>query len=30
VFYLQYHLYRHSFPVLALADYRKARGATHS
>jgi squalene-hopene/tetraprenyl-beta-curcumene cyclase len=30
VFYLQYHLYRHSFPVLALAAYRKARGATHS
>ncbi|HEY2842951.1 MAG TPA: squalene--hopene cyclase [Bryobacteraceae bacterium] len=29
VFYLQYHLYRHSFPVLALADYRKARGATN-
>ena len=28
VFYLQYHLYRHSFPVLALAAYRKARGAT--
>ncbi|MCU1339933.1 MAG: squalene-hopene cyclase [Bryobacterales bacterium] len=30
VFYLQYHLYRHSFPILALAAYRKARGATHS
>jgi squalene-hopene/tetraprenyl-beta-curcumene cyclase len=30
VFYLQYHLYRHSFPVLALAAYRKARGATQS
>jgi squalene-hopene/tetraprenyl-beta-curcumene cyclase len=30
VFYLQYHLYRHSFPVLALAAYRKARGATHA
>jgi squalene-hopene/tetraprenyl-beta-curcumene cyclase len=30
VFYLQYHLYRHSFPVLALAEYRKARGAMHS
>ena len=30
VFYLQYHLYRHSFPVLALAAYRKARGARHS
>ncbi len=29
VFYLQYHLYRISFPVLALAAYRKARGATH-
>jgi squalene-hopene/tetraprenyl-beta-curcumene cyclase len=28
VFYLQYHLYRHSFPVLALATYRKARGAS--
>jgi squalene-hopene/tetraprenyl-beta-curcumene cyclase len=28
VFYLQYHLYRHSFPVLALATYRKTRGAT--
>ncbi|MEO8099654.1 MAG: squalene--hopene cyclase [Acidobacteriota bacterium] len=27
VFYLQYHLYRNSFPVLALAEYRKARGA---
>lgn len=27
VFYLQYHLYRNSFPVLALATYRKARGA---
>jgi squalene-hopene/tetraprenyl-beta-curcumene cyclase len=27
VFYLQYHLYRHSFPVLALAAYRRARGA---
>jgi squalene-hopene/tetraprenyl-beta-curcumene cyclase len=27
VFYLQYHLYRNSFPVLALAAYRKARGA---
>ena len=24
VFYLKYHLYRHSFPVLALAQYRKA------
>jgi squalene-hopene/tetraprenyl-beta-curcumene cyclase len=28
VFYLQYHLYRHSFPVLALAAYRKARGVS--
>jgi squalene-hopene/tetraprenyl-beta-curcumene cyclase len=28
VFYLQYHLYRNSFPVLALATYRKARGAS--
>lgn len=28
VFYLQYHLYRNSFPVLALAAYRKARGAS--
>ena len=28
VFYLQYHLYRNSFPVLALATYRKAKGAT--
>lgn len=28
VFYLQYHLYRSSFPVLALAAYRKARGAS--
>ena len=27
VFYLQYHLYRNSFPVLALAVYRKVRGA---
>jgi squalene-hopene/tetraprenyl-beta-curcumene cyclase len=26
VFYLQYHLYRQSFPVLALAEYKKARG----
>lgn len=25
VFYLKYHLYRHCFPVLALAAYRKAR-----
>jgi len=28
VFYLKYHLYRDSFPVLALAAYRKARGAS--
>jgi len=28
VFYLQYHLYRNSFPVLALATYRKTRGAS--
>ncbi len=27
VFYLSYHLYRHSFPVLALAQYLKIRGA---
>jgi squalene-hopene/tetraprenyl-beta-curcumene cyclase len=27
VFYLQYHLYRNSFPLLALATYKKARGA---
>ena len=27
VFYLQYHLYRHSFPVLALSSYLKAKGA---
>jgi squalene-hopene/tetraprenyl-beta-curcumene cyclase len=25
VFYLQYHLYRDTFPVLALAEYRKVR-----
>jgi squalene-hopene/tetraprenyl-beta-curcumene cyclase len=25
VFYLQYHLYRNSFPVLALAEYRKTK-----
>jgi squalene-hopene/tetraprenyl-beta-curcumene cyclase len=30
VFYLQYHLYRNSFPVLALAAYRKARGASRT
>jgi squalene-hopene/tetraprenyl-beta-curcumene cyclase len=29
VFYLKYHLYRNSFPVLALSEYRKARGASH-
>ena len=28
VFYLQYHLYRNSFPVLALSSYLKARSAT--
>jgi squalene-hopene/tetraprenyl-beta-curcumene cyclase len=27
VFYLKYHYYRHSFPVLALSSYLKARGA---
>jgi len=27
VFYLQYHLYRNSFPVLALASYLKAKNA---
>jgi len=27
VFYLQYHYYRHSFPVLALACYLKTKGA---
>jgi len=27
VFYLQYHYYRHSFPVLALASYLKTKGA---
>jgi squalene-hopene/tetraprenyl-beta-curcumene cyclase len=27
VFYLKYHLYRNCFPVLALAAYRKAKGA---
>ncbi|HEY6345336.1 MAG TPA: squalene--hopene cyclase [Bryobacteraceae bacterium] len=26
VFYLKYHLYRNSFPVLALAAYRKSQG----
>jgi len=26
VFYLTYHLYRHSFPVLALAEFVKAKG----
>lgn len=28
VFYLAYHLYRHYFPLLALAEYRKANGET--
>jgi squalene-hopene/tetraprenyl-beta-curcumene cyclase len=28
VFYLSYHLYRHSFPVLALAQYLKTRGGS--
>ncbi|HBY64213.1 MAG TPA: squalene--hopene cyclase [Solibacterales bacterium] len=27
VFYLMYHLYRHTFPLLALGAYLKARGA---
>jgi squalene-hopene/tetraprenyl-beta-curcumene cyclase len=27
VFYLKYHLYRNSFPVLAMATYLKTRGA---
>ena len=26
VFYLNYHLYRHTFPLMALAQYRAARG----
>ena len=26
VFYLKYHYYRHSFPVLALSTYLKTRG----
>jgi squalene-hopene/tetraprenyl-beta-curcumene cyclase len=30
VFYLKYHLYRNSFPVLALAAYRKARAGSGS
>jgi squalene-hopene/tetraprenyl-beta-curcumene cyclase len=30
VFYLKYHLYRHTFPVLALAAYRKARTETRA
>jgi squalene-hopene/tetraprenyl-beta-curcumene cyclase len=25
VFYLNYHLYRHTFPLMALAQYRSAR-----
>jgi squalene-hopene/tetraprenyl-beta-curcumene cyclase len=29
VFYLVYHLYRQSFPLLALATFLKARGAAH-
>jgi squalene-hopene/tetraprenyl-beta-curcumene cyclase len=28
VFYLQYHYYRHSFPVLALSTYVKAKAGT--
>ena len=27
VFYLKYHYYRHSFPVLALSTYLKTRSA---
>ena len=27
VFYLKYHYYRHYFPMMALAQYRKCRGA---
>ncbi len=30
VFYLKYHYYRHSFPVLALTAYRKARGVSRT
>lgn len=30
VFYLKYHYYRYSFPVLALAEYRKARGVART
>lgn len=30
VFYLKYHLYRNSFPVLALAAYRKAKGVART
>src|SRR6202012_5551684 len=30
VFYLKYHYYRHSFPVLALSTYMKSRGATEN
>ena len=26
VFYLQYHLYRNSFPLMALAGFQKAKG----
>src|SRR5579871_5694375 len=29
VFYLKYHLYRNSFPVLALSNYLKTRGGTN-
>ena len=30
VFYLKYHYYRHFFPVLALATYRKVKGAVRT
>ncbi len=30
VFYLRYHYYRNSFPVLAMAEYRKARGVARA
>lgn len=29
VFYLKYHLYRHYFPVMALARYRKSKRSSH-
>jgi squalene-hopene/tetraprenyl-beta-curcumene cyclase len=29
VFYLNYHYYRHTFPLMALAQYRAARGRSH-